>query len=111
MAQSRKRHVVVIDDRPKEIAPFLAELESRPYEVSIIQSASGFIDFLSQEKYVDLFVVDVMMYGFEALFRDVTTQNGLVTGLLLGRFLRENGIEAPIVFYSQASLGNVTSQI
>lgn len=35
----------------------------------------------------------------------------MVTGLLIGRLLREMEITCPIAFYSQASFGNIISQI
>lgn len=111
MEKRKSPHIVVVDDRPREIAPMLAELEARSLIVSVISSAEELENLLNQDITLDLFVLDVMIYGVQEFFSENATQGGMVAGLLIGRMLREIGIGCPIVFYSQASFGNIINQI
>lgn len=109
--EEHTRHVVILDDDYHILSAYIAVLECLGIKVSVAGDVSKFIDILSSNIKVDLFVIDVMLPSTGSGFSELATNHGARTGLLIGRTLREKGIETPIIFFSVAWLDEAIEEI
>ena len=108
------KHVVILEDNPNQILPYISEVEVRGYEVSIAHSVEQFMELLVGPKAIDLFVLDVMITGQNTLapaMPHIHLNHGYDTGLILAKVLRHSGIELPIILFSVAWLKPLVSEI
>lgn len=104
-------HIVILDDDYHVLSPYIEELECLGYQVSACGDVEEFVDVLSNTPRVDLFIIDVMLPIFGSGFSELATNQGQKTGLMVGKSLREKGIETPIIFFSVAWLEGMINEI
>ena len=95
--RSSKKTVLVVDDERVYIQSFLQLLRIEGFEVIAAQTAASALELLEQHHpHVDAVVLDVMMPPGE-LFSAEESDNGRITGLLMGRVMKDKYPDLPIV--------------
>lgn len=108
------KNIVILDDRPYEIESYIDVLKYRGYKVEVFENPISLAAAIIEERIkVDLLILDIMLAGcshiyFEGKFYE--TMQGYDAGLILGKALRENGYEWPIIFLSAVSNNNVINR-
>lgn len=114
MKKAEMKHVVLLEDNPNQILPYVSELEVRGYEVSVASTIEQFMDLLVGPKPIDLFILDVMITGPDSLspaLPHIHLGHGNKTGLIISKVLRHSGIEIPIILFSVAWLEPLVNEI
>lgn len=109
--EEQTHHIVILDDDYHILSPYIDELECLGIKVSVSGDVSQFVEVVSKSEKVDLFIIDVMLPAGGSGFSELATDRGARTGLLVGKTLREKGIETPIIFFSVAWLDKAVSEI
>ncbi len=107
-----RKKVVIVDDDTIALEPYLMELEMSGVDVTMLENADDCFEF-SQNSHTDLYVIDVMLATRDdsSKYNRTNTMNYLFTGCVLARDLRNQGVETPIIFFTQTSRREAMQEI
>ena len=98
MTKNRDWSLLVVDDDPYSVRPFMEKLQDNGFSVRIETLNEGLLQLIQVEDF-DLIVVDIMMDP-EGIFESIEAHGGFVTGQLLAREIRDMKPDQKIVAFS-----------
>ncbi len=102
--------ILVIDDEKREMDSYVGELKLRGYDVRFEKNVDDALDFFEKpEGKIDLVVLDIMMPP-GARFREVDTNQGLRTGILVYDWIRQRALGLPCIILTNVSKEDVAER-
>lgn len=105
------KRIAILDNEPAAMDPVAVSFKLSGYFPQLLSSAEvcRFLAGSADHLEADLFILDPSL-RCGSKYRDAETQNGLLGGFFLARDLQRTNLNVPIVFFSNALIGAVTSE-